>query len=303
MIVHFEHRKIDKALWDARLLRSANRLWYMQSWVLDIASPGWEALVDEGSGAIMPLTWRSKFGVRYLFQPYGLQQQGVFAPRLDPVMSAAFIGAVPDRFPYWDIYLNEAMHIIGGSGDQLSENRQQALKLEGDVDALRSGYSQGHRRNLRKAVEGQLPVVDDIEASEFTRLFIRTTATRFGNMPAGSMQVMEQLITASIRKGQCRILGMRDRGEPIAAVCFMEWEGRSILFKSANDAAGQERQAMFHLIDRYIADHAGSGIILDFAGSNNASVARFNSGFGAHSTIYLRLKRNRLPGPLRWLKK
>lgn len=99
------------------------------------------------------------------------------------------------------------------------------------------------------------------------------------------------------------MLGMRDEQGLIAAVCFMEWEGRSILFKSANDRAGQERKAMFHLIDRYIAEHAGSGIVLDFAGSNNASVARFNSGFGAHSTIYLRLKRNRLPIPLRWLKK
>ena len=83
----------------------------------------------------------------------------------------------------------------------------------------------------------------------------------------------------------------------------MEWEGRSIFFKSANDEAGQERQAMFHLTDHYIAGHAGSGLLLDFAGSNTASVARFNAGFGARSTVYLRLVRNRLPVPFRWFKK
>jgi len=60
---------------------------------------------------------------------------------------------------------------------------------------------------------------------------------------------------------------------------------------------------MFHLVDRYISDHAGSGVLLDFAGSNTASVARFNAGFGARSTVYLHLVRNRLPAPLRWIKR
>jgi hypothetical protein len=83
----------------------------------------------------------------------------------------------------------------------------------------------------------------------------------------------------------------------------MEWEGRSILLKSANDERGQEQQAMFHLIDHCITSRAGSGILLDFAGSNTPSVARFNAGFGARSSVYLHLVRNRLPPPLRWFKR
>ncbi|MBP6573294.1 MAG: GNAT family N-acetyltransferase [Flavobacteriales bacterium] len=302
MIRHVGHNAIDTALWDAMLSKCVNRMWYMQSWVLDIASPGWEALIDEEVGAIMPLTWRRKWGAHYLFQPYGLQQQGVFAPRVDAALCAAFLAAVPRRFAYWDIYLNESMRIAAGNGDKVSENTQQVLALEGDVATLRAGYSQGHRRNLRKtAAEGSV-MTEQVGAQEFVELFRLTTAERFGGGPSGSMEVLERLIAAALERGQCRMLGMRENDSLIAAGCFMEWEGRSIFFKSANNAAGLEQQAMFRITDRYIADHAGSGILLDFAGSNTASVARFNAGFGAHSTVYLRLVRNRLPVPFKWFK-
>jgi len=300
MIRYLRHAEIDKAAWDARLLRCSNRLWYMQSWVLDIASPGWEALVDDVSGAIMPLLWRRKLGVSYLYQPYGLQQQGVFAPQLEGEMSREFLAAVPRRFAYWDIYLNEAMRILAEADERVSENTQQTLLLDKHADALRVGYSKSHRRNLRKG--GTDEITGDISAPEFTELFVRTTAARFGGSSPGSMRMMEELIATAIERRQCRIFGLRVAGSAIAAACFMEWEGRAIFFKSANDASGQERQAMFHITDRYVADHAGSGIVLDFAGSNTASVARFNTGFGARSTVYLRLVRNRLPPPLKWFK-
>ncbi|MEO8589846.1 MAG: GNAT family N-acetyltransferase [Flavobacteriales bacterium] len=303
MIGHLRHTEIDKAEWDAKLLRCVNRMWYMQSWVLDIASPGWEALMDEASGAIMPLTWRRKWGNTYLFQPYGLQQQGVFAPQVDDTLSTAFLAAIPSRFTYCDIYLNEAMRVLAGPHDRVSENTQQTVVLDADAATLRARYSQGHRRNLRKTGPDALSITEAVGADEFVPLFARTTGERFGGSPSGSMEMMRRLIGAAIDRAQCRIVGIREEGALIAAACFMEWEGRVILFKSANDAAGQERQAMFHIVDRYIGDHADTGVVLDFAGSNTASVARFNAGFGARSTVYLRLVRNRLPLPFRWFKK
>lgn len=59
---------------------------------------------------------------------------------------------------------------------------------------------------------------------------------------------------------------------------------------------------MFHLTDAWIARSAGTGMLLDFAGSNTPSVARFNAGFGAVTRPYFRLRRNRLPLLARWLK-
>lgn len=302
MIRHLKHSAIDKVEWDRLLLRCADRSWYAQSWVLDRCCPQWEALVGD-DGSIMPLIWRRKFGVDYLYQPYAVQQQGVFSPNRDEHTDMAFLEAVPARFRYWDIHLNPAMRVRAEREDRISTSTNQDMDLSPDATALRSAYSQGHRRNLRKSGDDPPVIVRDVTSAEFTALFTRTTGRRFGNVPDGGMLLLEQLIAGALERNQCVLLGVRERGVLVAAVCFMEWEGRSILLKSANDRAGSDRQAMFHLVDRYISEHAGSGILLDFAGSNTPSVARFNAGFGARSTIYLHLVRNRLPTPLRWFKR
>lgn len=302
MIRHLKHDQIDKAEWDKLLLRCADRLWYVQSWVLDLCCPQWEALIGD-DGSLMPLIWRRKFGVDYLYQPYAVQQQGVFSPRRDERTDNAFLEAVPSRFRYWDVHLNAAMRIHADPDDRLSTGTNQDVDLGPDATTLRAAYSQGHRRNLRKGGDDPPVVVRDVTSAEFVALFHRTTGKRFGNVPEGGMQLLERMLAGALERSQCTLLGVREDGVLIAAVCFMEWEGRSILLKSANDKAGSERQAMFHLVDRYISEHAGSGLLLDLAGSNTASVARFNAGFGARSTVYLHLVRNRLPAPLRWFKR
>lgn len=302
MIGHLHHSEIDKAEWDKLLLRCPDRLWYAQSWVLDLCCPEWEAMIAD-DGSIMPLIWRRKFGVDYLYQPYAVQQQGVFCPRSDERPDSLFLDSVPARFRFWDIHLNACMRVIASSGDRVVESVNQELLLASDASTLRAGYSQGHRRNLRKDADQPPEVVRDITAAEFVSLFERTTGKRFRNIPHGGIRLLEQLIAGSLERSQCTLLGVREGGSLIAAVCFMEWEGRSILLKSANDQAGADRRSMFHLVDHYINEHAGSGVLLDFAGSNTPSVARFNSGFGARSTVYLHLVRNRLPPPLRWFKR
>ncbi len=300
MIDHLEHSGIDKAWWDAQLSRCVDRTWYAQSWVLDIASPGWNAMVDRERGALMPLTWRSRLGIHYLHQPFGLQQLGVFAPTRDQVLDHAMLSAVPAQYRYWDIYLHEAMTDVAiGRTEPCT---QQVLDVLHDAEAQRAGYSQGHRRNLRKAEAARELLTWEVDASTFTALFRSTTAARYG-VPERSLVMMHDLIAAGIARGDVRMLGIKEHGVLQAAVCFVEWGGRAILLKSASTARGQEVHAMFLLIDEYLASAKADIRLLDFAGSNTPSVARFNAGFGARSTVYLRLLRNALPVPLRWLKR
>jgi len=294
MIEHLRHGEIDKAWWDRQLLQCANRMWYAQSWVLDLTAPGWDALVDRSSGAIMPLTHRRKFFLKYLFQPYGTQQLGVFAPRYSKALGEAFIEAIPAIFKYCDIALNEAMQDLKVDHVELIPLDQQVLPLDRSYEELAAGYSKGARRNLRKAQDGP-PVIDDVTPAEFRSLFARTTAKRFNSGRRSDHDTMEKVIEKAIAIGQGRIIGLRDRGELCAAACFMEWEGRAIFYKSAADRIGQGHMGMFRLTDHYIREFAGTGLLLDFAGSNTDSVARFNAGFGAERRVYLRLKYDRLP--------
>src|ERR1700692_3437990 len=84
MIHYLKHNAIDKRRWDEAIDRAFNGMIYAKSWYLDIVSPQWDALVSDDYRAVMPLTWRRKFGVYYLYQPFFTQQLGVFTTPLPP---------------------------------------------------------------------------------------------------------------------------------------------------------------------------------------------------------------------------
>lgn len=300
MIRHLRHGDIDKAAWDAMLVRCANRLWYAQSWVLDRMSPGWEALVDEATGALMPLTHRRKAGIDYLFQPLGLQQLGVFSPQPGAEAHDRFLEAIPERFRYIDIALNEAMQGLE-QRDGVSAFINQLIQLDAPAEVLRERYDQGHRRNLRRTSVDLVPGAVGPEA--FEALFRATTGRRFGPSAVKGLHAFIRTVADGIDRGQCALEGRYQGDELVAAICTASWEGRIILLKSAATERGQAARAMFHFYDALIARHAGHGSLLDLAGSMTPGVARFNAGFGARATTYFRLRRNRLPLPLRWIKR
>lgn len=303
MIEHLPHKAIDKHWWDAQLLRCCNKMWYAQSWVLDIASPNWEALVDRGSGAIMPLTWRKKFGVSYLYQPYGLQQLGVFAPKISDGLQELFLDTVPQRFKYWDIYLNSAISQVIQPYVITTQRIDQELMLDRSVEEIRSSYGENHRRNMRKATAASPYYTEDVTAAEFVALFEQTTGARFEDTDPQDMRGMQDLITEGVKRRECSLIGIRKGAVLHAAACLIMWQGKLIWFKAASDEEGQALKAMFFLVDHTLAQHAGKEQVMDLAGSNDPNVARFNKGFGAQSSVYLHLKRNSLPPPLKWFKK
>ncbi|MDB5231555.1 MAG: hypothetical protein JWN76_2360 [Chitinophagaceae bacterium] len=58
----------------------------------------------------------------------------------------------------------------------------------------------------------------------------------------------------------------------------------------------------FLLLDHFIKENGGSGLMLDFEGSNDKEVAFFYSGYGAQNEVYPALYFNHLPRLIRFLK-
>lgn len=301
MIRYLRHADIDKAEWDRKLLASPNKLWYALSHVLDVSSPGWEALVDDVNEAMMPLTWRRKFGFRYLFQPFGLQQLGVFSPRpINSGISSAFLAAVPKHFRLAEIAINQGMPAPQALGWASTEHPDSILDLSEGIDKVRANYSKGHERNVQKAGERLSSLAHPMDPRSFSDLFLRTTAERFKGIDAHGLHTMASLLKAGSDRGEVDIIGIRDeQGTWRAGVAFVHWQGRTILLKSASDDAGRSMNAMFHLVDVGLQHACAVSALMDFAGSEHQGTARFYEGFGAKPTVYLRLSKNNLPF---WLK-
>ena len=92
-------------------------------------------------------------------------------------------------------------------------------------------------------------------------------------------------------------------GQLLATAVFFFSHNRAYYILVGNHPNGKTLGASHTLIDAFIKDHAGENLLLDFEGSDISSLAFFYSSFGAVEEKYSAVKLNRLPAPIKWLKK
>lgn len=300
MIHHLAHKAIDKRWWDERIAASQSPLWYARSAVLDAASPGWEALVDDNAQAVMPLTRDRKWGIPYLYQPFALQRLGVFSPESSVEQNTAFLRAIPTKYKLCDIYMNSPGP-LGQLGDLLLEERQSMeLDLSPDLVTLRAAYSENHRRGLRKwTSEGEFRT---ISADTFLKVVSGSEQFRQWGITPKQQGSLARIAAVAETLGDGRFVGLQRDAEWLAVAFFVEWAGRIIFMKGLATKAGRGVSALHRVLDDMIVHQAGKPMVLDMAGGNAPELRRFYSGFGARPALYLHARYNRLPQLLRKIK-
>ncbi|PID89124.1 MAG: hypothetical protein CSB01_03650, partial [Bacteroidia bacterium] len=117
MIEFVKRKHIDTKKWDALLYKSDNRMVYALSGYLDLMSDcRWNALIEKDKNGeyktVMPLPFKEKYGVKYLYQPFFSQQLGVFSKgKITSQMTLRFIEAIPKSYRLVEINLNEGQKI------------------------------------------------------------------------------------------------------------------------------------------------------------------------------------------------
>ena len=106
-IQYLTYEQIDKAKWDVCIDKAVNGLIYGYSFYLDNMADNWDALVLDDYEAVMPLTWKKKYSILYLYQPFLTAQLGVFGTTMSTELLERFIQRIPVKFKYIDIYLNQ----------------------------------------------------------------------------------------------------------------------------------------------------------------------------------------------------
>lgn len=299
-IHYIKHVQIDSDKWNQCIDGALNCRIYAYDWHLDRTAIEWDALIYGDYEYVMPLPFRKKLGIKYLYQPLFSQQLGIF-PTPSEAIFDAFIAAVTDRFRYADIQLN-AVNIPGeNNGDIFFERKNYLLSLTKDFSSIISGYSKNTKRNIAKAQKQDLTIIEGIRLEDYLRF-------KAQNLTAGvdrsSIDKLKSLIAFGEYKGFGKIYGVYTPGNNLcAAVYFCRWKDRVIYFNAASSKEGKNTRAMYYLINRFIEDNAEKNLILDFEGSMIPGVERFYAGFGAKPETYFQLKYNRLPLLLRWLKR
>ena len=294
MIHYLQHKDIDKKKWDATIEDCGNI--YAYSWYLDIVHPYWEALVEDDYQSVMPLTGGKKFGVQYLYQPYFVQQLGVFSKSpMTTEKTEAFLKAIPAQYRFAEIRLNEN-NTFNGDRQGVEYHRNVLLDLNQEYETIRANYHQNTKRNLAKAGDNNLQIVTTVIPYHVVALFTDNRGALLDKWGKAEYARLTALTNMAIKREHAFILGVTEKGvgKLICSAIFMKNKDRITFLFSGLTVEGKQRQAMTYLLDQVIQKYANQPITFDFEGSDDENLARFYLGFGGHEVMYPSYTFNRL---------
>lgn len=300
-IQYLEHKNIDKQKWDRCIDRAGNGLIYAYSFYLDHLSPGWDALVAGDYETVMPLPWKKKMGVSYLYQPFLVAQTGVFGNNLSASLVEDFIEAIPSKFRLIEIPLNTD-NIIDSMPHELSLRANYVLDLRPSYDEMYSGYRENSKRNIKRAEKLGCTIVKNFAPEKVTDLALEQMRTREKVVVENAARFKE-LYYFLHPEQMATTYGIELNGKLIASCIFFFSHNRAYYILVGNHPDGKTIGASHMLIDAFIKDHAGEPMVLDFEGSDMRNLAFFYTSFGATLENYPFLRINNLPFYMKWLKK
>lgn len=301
MKIRFIQREaIDTERWDELIAQSPSETIYPYSWYLDTVAAKWSALVVDDYRFIMPVVWKKKAGLKYVYQPFYTQQLGVFSKEyVDPVIIKEMLSIIYKKFRFAGINFN-AKNLVGEEDPYTVDDKSNyTLTLNREYDQHFSSFSSNAKRNIKKAFSYDEGVERDIPVEELVALKRANDVIQRSHQ---DYRWLNNLLETIRSRGAGSVLGIRSGTELTAAAFFAFSRTRAIYLVSASGKLGKEHRDMFKILDAFIREHAKSGIILDFEGSNIPSVARFFAGFGAQAEIYQGVSFSRLPASLNKLR-
>ena len=296
MIRYLENNQIDRNKWNNCILQSVNGLHYAYDWYLDMVAENWAALIKNDYESVMPVVFRKKTGIYYIFTPIFTQQLGIFSTKLlDDKICNEFINAIPEKFSFIEYNLN-SYNLIDKGKFETRTNYNHLLDLINSYENIRKNYSENLKRNLKKAEKFSLQISENIKPEDIIQLFAKNKGKELKRFKAEDYQLLERIIYKGIHNKMAETSGVYTQHNELcaAAVFFISGQRAVFLFSATNQTA-KESFAMPLLIDNFIRKNAETHLTLDFEGSNDANLARFYKSFGSQKVTYDTLIVNKLP--------
>ena len=299
---YLRRNEIDIIKWDRCIDEAANGEIYAYSWYLDVMASSWDALILGDYAAVMPLPGRSKYGIKYVYQPAFTAALGVFGKNISSNLIMDFINAVSEKFRLVEVSMNEG-NLLDEKVPSVVLCNNFVLDLSPQYSELFNNYRNNIRRNVQKAQQYGcyfkvgIPIGEVIQLSE-------SHMRNVTNVKAGDYVRLRKLYNFLLERKQAMSYGIYTSAHQLVASCiFFFSHNKAYYIVVGNHPNGKTLGASHLLIDRFIHEHAGKNLILDFEGSDIPGLAFFYSSFNAVRKTYPALRINRLPLWIKLLKK
>jgi hypothetical protein len=302
MINYVKREDLDVLKYNDCIENSIQSKIYAFSWYLDIVADNWDALVLNDYEAVMPIPWRKKYGIKYVYQPLWILEIGIFSCdinlNLEPFLNSLF-----GKFKFVACRLN-SKNIFSSNKEYLLDKQFQVLSLKKDYETIFNQFRKDRKKDLRKAVHLNLIENWNDKSDKLIALFKNNVGKRTPNILENDYVILEKLIASCLEKKRGEILSIYDKDNYlVASGFFLINKGSVTILVSSTDFENRNNGANTFLIDRAIFKYHKNFKTFNFGGSSMQSIAKYFLSFGAETEIYQYLKYHKLPFLLRLFKK
>ena len=304
---YLTYDQINKTKWDACINNSINKLIYAESFYLDTITDNWDAIVLNDYEAVMPLIWKKKFGIKYLYQPAFFQQGGIFSSKqLQNEILYAFITTASQHFKFGEFtlnFLNDSLHADGFF--TLKKRNNFIYQLGNTYDKIAAAYSTHIKESLKIAEKFQLQYIKSVDYKKAINIYKKLYKERLPDFKNKDYVNFETICNYYLNLNRIivREVWSNDGNSILACVVLLKDENRLYNLVSSVFPEGKKMQANYFLYDNIFKEFSVANIIFDFEGSDIPGIAYFYKKWATANQQYPFIKWNLLPAPIKLIKR
>lgn len=295
-IQYLTHIEIDKQKWDHAIKSCFNGQIHVSSWYLDIVCDQWDALVEGDYQRIMPLPWRKQYGQQFLYHPQFCAALGVFSiDKLDSDIVSQFIGAIPRKFKFIEIFLNK-FNKFNDSHFQFTSKLTSELDLISEYPRLFESFSQQTQDILTDLAQEQFTIQRKIAIKAFISFYVGNQQVNSEIEKSKIDTLLHTLLSALSKYGVGESIAIHSANSSIiAAAFFVLHQNKATLLLHASSNVS----ASYLIIDEFIRTYTMKNITLELPHPQSNDEQALFEAFGAINTKTLIVTKSKIPFYLR----
>jgi hypothetical protein len=288
-------KEIDPKKWDHCINNSSNSLIYARYHYLTNQCINWSGLVIDDYATVLPLPWKRKWGIRYLYAPAFIQQLGFFGNFYELPISQ-IIDRIKEFAKFGDLFFNHQNLEIIPHLDYV-EKTNYILDLNNSYPKIYSNYAQDLLKNLQKSEKYNLQYLQTVSIENTIEKFQINYQDRFPQFNSKTFQNLKHTCKELAENNQCftRSIYSETTDQVISTALLLKDNKRLYLLLNSTNLTGRSLSANHFLIDSIIQEFCEEALILDFEGSERKGIKDFYKSFHPINQPYFHYRFNNLP--------
>lgn len=301
MITRISRKELDVVKYNNCITNALQSNIFGFSWYLDVICTNWDVLVLNDYEAVMPIPWRKKYFLKYVYIPLWLIELGIYSPEIED--ENEFLIELFDDFKFVETKTNTHNSFSMFHNFQ-KEYKRQILSLTDSYNTIFSNYKKDRKKDLKRATKNDLTEKWNDTPEKLIELFKANVGKRVSNIKEHDYEALLKLMEVCIEKRKGEVLSVYNKEYDLVASGFLlKHAERVTILVSSTDFKNRKNGANTFLINSAIFKYQPKYAVFDFGGSRMKNISTYFLSFGATSEKYIYLKYNNLSRFLRFFKR